>query len=624
MSKKSIAIISHYGGLSSDIKQGTPHSFAYSKHIDFRKSPTSMTILPRTVKETGTTVTGLITEMLQLPSGKIVAVDTAGGVYVRTTAGAWSKHATSLTSATSGMFYDLPTDTIYVPSLTTLGIINNADGRFGGSLTPVANSISTTLDKSATSSANTYTTTNNITETATHMLLVTPTIEPMYSIHIWVTTKGSGDLVVTMHDPANNVLGTVTVANATLTNGALNAFVFATPVRTTTKPNGATYHFHITHPSGTASTIGCATASDFSTARYATYANRFVTPTNQFHPCIDFMQYHLIGNGRYVSTWEVLNQTTPVENTEYYRHRLVFPSGYEATSFGLYNEYVAIGAEKRSTSATDEIQDGKIFFWDGLSTTYNYVIPTPEGSPYGLYSSGNILYYFCNGARWAYAGGNPVKVDQIAGTDYEYTDTSTYTVNYPNTQTIRNGILMSAFPSETNSANIEHGIYSYGSRNKNYPKSSGLSYTISTGNVLNGTLRLGCVKSFGDKMFIAWRDGASYGVDIVNPSSDPFPTATWESLIIDNGRPDKAKQATHVNVTFKALPVGATVTPKYKIDRGSWVNGDTAIAGATSIKLPINKRYYELQLGLGLVATTITPEITGIVFVYDDLVGEKD
>ena len=622
--KKPLVIQQFDGGNSADLKIGAPHSFYYSRHFDFRKSPTQLTILPATTKESASVVEDLITDMIQLPSGKIVAIDLSGGVYTRSTSGTWAKVAGSLTDTAMGMTYNDQQDTIYIPGQSALHSITNADGKFsGGSFTVNSNAISANVDQSATDSTNTYTTTGSITETATHKLSVTPTVEPQYSIKIWVTTKGTGDLVVTMHDAANNVLATETLANASITNGALNEFVFTTPVRTSVAPNGSTYHFHITHPSGTDSTIGTATASDFSTARYETYANRLVTTTNLMHPTDQFLQYIVIGNGRYVTYWEPISQSAPL-NTEYLRHRLVFPPGYEVTSTAPYTEYQAYAAEKRSTSSTNEFQQGKIFFHDGTSQTYNFVIDVPEGAPYGLFSSKNVLYYFANGAWWAWSGGNPVKLKQMPNTDFEYTDTNTYMVNYPHTMAIRNGVLLGGFPSETNSTSIEHAVYSFGARDRNFNDSFGYSYSISTGTRTNGTLRIGCIRSFGDKLFISWRDDSTYGVDVVDPNSNPFASATWESLILDDGRPNKEKEAAEMFIDFTALPTGVTVTPKYKINRGDWVTGTAAVAGDTQVRLNINKRYKEIQIGFDVVATTATPTIYGVTLIRDTVTGEKD
>lgn len=625
--KAAISIIENHGGLSTDRKQGVNKSFAYARHVDFRKSPTQMSILPKTVKESSTTVTGLITQMIQLPSGKMVAIDDAGGVYTRSTGGTWTKNGTTVADTGAGMSYNLQQDTIYIPGLTTMHSITNADGRFsGGTFTVNSDAFGALVDQVATDSSATYTTTGSVTETATNILSVTPEREPMYSIKLWVTTKGTGDVTVTMHDGANNKLAEVTKTAASLTNGALNEFVFTTPVRNTVAPNAATYHFHVTHSGGTASTIGTGTASDFSDARFETYADRFVSPINTLRPTIDFLQYMVMGNERYLAVWEPISQSDP-EATEFLQHRLVFPSGYEVTSLANWNEYVAIGCEKRSTSATNEFQDGKIFFWDGVSTTYNFFIDVPEGSPYSLFSSKNVLYYICAGALWAWAQGQPSKVFQIPNTDTEFGNEDVYMVNLPNMMAVRNGILLFGFPSITSSTAIEHGIYSFGSRNKNYSESVGFSYTSSDGTITNataGTLELGMVRSFGDKTFLSWKDDTTYGVDIIDPDSDPFATATWQSLIYDNGRPDKTKEAVKYFIDTETLPTGATVTPKYKIDRGSWVNGTAIVAGDTQAVLSINKRFKEIEIGWDAVATTATPKILASTLIVELLDSEKD
>lgn len=638
MASKLPTIFSSFSsGWASDIKIGPERSFYYSRHLDFRKSPSQMSILPATTKESALIVTGLITDMIQLPSGLCVAIDSSGGVYTRSTGGTWTKNGTVLSSTAYGMFYNLQQDTIYIPGTTTLHSITNADGRFGGAFTVNEGVIGASQDQSSLNGhAQIYTTTGSITETTVNKLSITPTIEPLYSVKLWVVTKGSVSITVTMHDAANNTLGTSTLLAAAITNGAYNEFVFSTPVRMLVKPNGATYHFHVTNSSGTASTIGTSTVSDLSTGDYQSWSNRFVNPVNGFHPCIDFLQYALIGNERYLSVWEVISQSSPA-NTEYLRHRLTFPSGYSVTSMALYSSYVAIACEKRSTSATNEFQDGKIFFWDGTSTTYNFIIDVPEGSPYGIQAHKNRLYWFANNSWWAWAGGNPVKVFQMPNTDFEFTGTNTYSVNYPHTMAVRNGILLGAFPSETNSTAIEHAVYSFGQRNKNYSESFGYSYSMSTGSRVNtgsNNLRLGMVKSFGDKLFISWRDdsqavGAKFGVDKIDPNSTPFTTATWESLIMDsqvkNARPDNDKQATYLNIVFKPLPTGATITPKYKINReSSWNLGSTAVAGDTFIRLNINKRYKELQVGFDATATLTTPEILAIIPLSDPLKTEED
>lgn len=643
MSKFPLVITTFSGGQSTSEKLGIPNSFGKSRHLDFRKDPMAMTVLPAATKESGLVVTDLVTEGVQLPSGKQIFIGNAGHVYTRTTGGTWADTGTILPNTAYGMVYNQQHDTVYIPGLTTMHSVTNADGTYGGSLTVNANALSQAQDQaSANGHAQSYTVLSAINEQSVNKLSLVPTIEPLYSIKIWILTKGTGDLLLTMHDAQNNVLGTSTVLNTNISASGYVEFVLSTPARMLVKPNAATYHFHLTFPNGTASTVGTSTASDFSTADYSSWGSLFVNPTNGMHPCIEFLQYILIGNERYVASWEPISQSNP-STSEFQRHRLTMPSGMSVCAMAVYaNSYAAIGAEKRSTTATSEFQQGRIYLWDGTSTTYNDLIIIPEGSPYSLFSHKKILYYYAGGSWWAYAGGSPVKVIQIPGTDFEGTGLNTYIVNYPNMATVRNGILLMGIPSESNSLTMDHAVYSFGQRDKNMSNSFGYSYSISTlTRTYDGSnaLKMGMVKSWGDKLFISWQDntqvaGAKFGVDKVDPNSKPYSTFLWESLINDYRfisikrkfpRPDTDKQASYLSVWFESLPAGVTITPKYKINRGSWVYGTgTNNVGDTSIQININKRYKEIQFGFeGTCTGTVTPKITAVSLIVE-MIAEND
>lgn len=626
MSKQSVTINSWIAGLSQDDQEGPAKSFAYSKHLDHRKSPSRLTVLPKTTKDSGSTVTDLVTNGIQLPSGKKVFIDASGGVYIRSTAGAWSKLAGSLGNTDFGMVYNPIHDTIYVANAYNISTITGADGVYGGSPTINANTFIKNTDQSGGTTTNTYTTTTSITDTATNIRSFTPTCDPLYSVSIYVTTKGSGDLVATLHDAANNTLATSTILNAAVTNGALNEFVFTTPVRVRASPNASTYHVHITHSGGTASTIGCTTASDLSTANYATAASRLVSPVNGMHPIIEFLQYYLIGNGNYITAWEAISQSAP-SNTEWNRHRLTFPLGYEVTSMAIYSEYVAIACEKKSASNTNEFQDGKIFFWDGTSQGFNFIVDFPEGAPYSIFAKNNRLYWYGAGKLWAWSGSDPVPIQQIQNTDNEYLTGSTYTVNYPYMLTSRGSILLGGYPSETSNTTVEHAVYSYGTPSRLYPDSFSYAYSPTTTTNLNtgsNNLRIGMVKNFGNQLFVSWRESSNYGIDLVENTSTPFTSGEYQSLWFDNGRQDKRKLALKLIITFDALPTGATVTPKYRITDTTFTTGTAAVAGDTQIEMNIDVDFYAIQLGFNCTAGATTPTITNITFTFDDLAHEQD
>lgn len=608
-------------GWSQDLQLGPKDSFAYSRHVDFRKKPSQFTVLPATVQEGKGVINDLVQNTVMDLAGKIYALGNSGGFYRRETSGVWTRLG-DLDDGAFGLSYRSDVDKIFMASSTTLSEYSPISGSGVMLNDKYAESASTDSGATLSGGANTYTLPTTISEAATDKQEFTSDIEPLSKIRVKVKDKGAGDWTLTLHDGINNVLATSTVTNASVTNETYLDFEFSSQVRIYVKPNARTYHFHLTCSSGTTSKVYCSTDGDLNTCDFTIYADRLISTKNGMHPIQTFLQYECIGNGNYLSVWEPLTDTP--SNAEYLRHKLTFPAGLEVSSLAVYQEYLGIACEKRTDSGTP--QDGYIFFWDGLSSTYNFFIRIPEGSPYSLHEHKDVLYYQAGGAWYAYTGASPYKIRTLPNTDSEYSGTTDTTITYPYMATVRRGIHLIGFPSSTTNQSIEHGVYSYGAINKDFIDSFGLSYTISTGTRLNttGNLRLGHVKSYGDTLFVSWRDDTTYGLDKVDNSSPPFSTASWESLFTDNGVPFKNKTGNYLVATFDTLPSGASLLLKYRTERnGAW----TYSSAFTSANTPDNiakftiqvKRYLEIQVGLDITITgTTTPVITSMTLVYDD------
>lgn len=575
-----------------------------------------MTILPATVKESGSVVTDLVQNIVMVNSGTIYAVGDTGNFYKRTTSGVWSSEA-DLSNGTFGLSYRSDVDKLFIPSPTTVSEYSPISSSPTIKVDKFAESVSTDTGATLTGGTTTKTLGTSILETATEKQEFTSDIEPLSSVKVRIGTKGTGNWTLTVHDELNTVLATSTIVNASLTSGTQNEFTFS-PTRIYVKPNARTYHFHLTSTVADG-TVVCATAGDLNTCDFEIYADRLISTNNGMHPMQTFLQYECIGNGNYLSVWEPLSETP--SNSEWQRHRLVFPAGLEVCGLAVWNEYLAIACENKTVSGN--AQDGYIFLWDGVAKTYNFFLRIPEGSPYGMHEYKNVLYYFAGGAWFAYAGGTPIKIRTMPNTDSEYSGVADTTTIYPYTATVRRGVHLFAFPSSTTNTAIEHGIYSYGSVDKNFNDSFGYSYTASTGTVTNtsGNFKIGMAKNFGDTLFMSWQDGTAYGVDAVNNLSAPYTTATWESLEYYDKVPSKDKLALEVVIGCEDLPTGATLTPKYKINGGSWVLGDVVSSGY-SATLAINARFKKIQVGIELTATTTTPVVSSVVLYYDDLMKE--
>lgn len=652
MSKKALIFSNFTGGIATSTRIGIKDSHAYSQSIDFRKEPGSFSVLPAPTREDNGVCQDLVINEVMTNSGTIYAYGNSGYFYKRTTAGAWSVIGNTGASG-FGMDYRSDSDSIYLtgnksvslysplsttPSLsintyaTSYSTYNNsANVGFNVSAYQVGSLLNTTL-QIATSPLN---------ETQTSTRSFQCDIEPLNKIQVFVNSKGTGNWTLTLHDGFNNVLGTATVASASLVNNTWNDFVFTSAtngqVRIYVAPNARTYHFHLTSTVADG-TIASSASNDLSSCDVRIFADRMVVTNNGLHPMQRFLQYETFGNGNYLSVWEPLSPVPT--NSEWLRHKLVFPQEYEVCGLTVQNEFLVIAAEK-TTTGTNTPQEGILFFWDGLSNTYNYFIQIPEGSPQALHAYKNVAYYYCAGAWWAVtsAQSTPVKIRTMPGSQTEFSGPATSLTVYPYAATVRRGIHLMAYPSVSTNTSINFGVYSWGAVDKNYPESFGYNYLISTGSknyTASNNLQIGMVQSFGDTLHISWRDTTSgsggYGVDVVNNASAPAATATWQSLIFDNNYIAKPKTAIYMEAYY-SIPVGSFVTLKYKINQeANWHSSASystvtlwqSVPNYARFNIPIDNnlgRFYEIQMALDITngsTVTTSPVISMVSLVFDD------
>lgn len=649
MSKKPIILSDFVGGWSTDKKVGPEHSFSYSQSVDFRKSPSQLTVLSRTAREDNNTVKDLVQNAVMANNGAIYSIGDQGYFYKRTTAGAWSSVG-ALPAGAFGMTYRQDQNAIYIAHATTVSQFDPISGSpvlkpnfYNISQSLYNNTDNTGFNVSTNQMGSNYTTTIKTTfvESTTNLRYFQTDIEPLNKISVFVVAKGTGNWTLTLHDGLNNVLGTVTISNANLNSNGWNDFVFSTPVRLQVAPAAQTYHFHLTSTVADG-TVNSSIANDLSSCDLQIWANRLVATNNGMHPMTTFQQFVCIGNEHYLSVWEPLGEPSP-SNAAWQRHKLTFPPGYEVCGLAVFNEYLAIACEK-TTTGDPTPQDGIIFFWDGLSTTYNYFTLVPEGSPYAIHQNKNILYYYAGGAWYVMTSvtAQPIKIRTMPFGENSYGNNNDLTVIYPYAATVRNGVQLMAWPSTSTNASISFGVYSWGQVDKNYPNSFGYSYLLSTGSTTysaQNNLTIGMVQNFGDNLLISWRDtlNGGYGVDVVNSSSKPAAFSSIETLIYDLGYVGKDKQTDYLEGTWLPLPNGVDVVIKYSINRGSWVYSERF--NNTNTWEDLNNyarlntfdtderggRFNELQLGLDIYCddtVTESPVITSISTVVDTLSQE--
>lgn len=595
MAKQAIVHSVFAGGWSTDARIGVNNSQAFTQGLDFRKSPAQISVLPGPVREDTGVCRDLVLNEVMAANGVIYAAGNAGYIYKRTTAGSWSVEG-KMSAGTAGLDYRKDTDAVYATSNNAVSLLTpivNASAsnptifvpdKYVASYSTYNNSSVVGFNVSAYQAGSTSTTLIDIAstplnESPSKIRYFQTDIEPLVKISVFIVNKGTGNWTLTLHDGLNNVLATSTVTNTNLRNNNWNDFLFTSApnaqVRVYPAPNARTYHIHVTSTVADG-TVSSMSNNDLSTADLEVWADRLIVTNNSLHPIDRFLQYECIGNANYLSVWEPISD--PPTNDEWKRHALVFPEEYEVCGLTVQNEFLVIAAEKNTSLSSSVPQAGILFFWDGVSPTYNYFVEIPEGSPQAITVSKNVAYYYANGDWYGItsATSTPVKVRKMPSSDTEFSGAVSNPITiYPYAAAVRRGVLLMAYPSICTNTSINFGVYSWGSVDKNYPDTFGYNYIPSTGTqnyTAQNNLQIGAVRAFGDLLHISWRDdlNGGYGIDVVTNASSPVSYSKWQGLTYDGNYAAKPETGIYVEAYYY-LPPGATITLGYSIDNGPYV-----------------------------------------------------
>ena len=290
MAKTSIIQQSWYGGIANDRKVGKESSYQFSKHLNIYDDANVLTPYPKTVKMSGSTVVNLV---LWAADGTPYDTnryfyDLGGNLYRETSLDVWSNLRT--VSGSSGQGLIVFDDYLYYAGATTLGRY----GRLSGTPAFTDNFLAdgtTNLDQSGsdfrTVTGNTYAVPVAISETSVNRQTFAPNHDPLTTIGLYVSAKGTGNWTVTVHDSENNNLGSATITNASLTNSAVNDFTFSTAIRVLIDID---YHFHVTSTVADG-TLRSGTSDDLETSDYYNYFGILID--SDYHPMESLLRLHV-------------------------------------------------------------------------------------------------------------------------------------------------------------------------------------------------------------------------------------------------------------------------------------------------------------------------------------------
>lgn len=644
-------------------KDWLPYSGRFMRNLAIFDNLNYATLNPIPIKDSGSTVTDLVKKMESTYpwDNARYAYGDSGNVY-RIASNVWSLDHTIASGSPAGQGMVSMVNSLLCATSTTIAMkqpLNNSgvwnDDIFSDGVQNV--------DINQTNSGQTYTVTASITETQVNTLVFGTgnssggntalfAYDPVKDIQLYVTSKGTGDMVITLHDRYNNALGTATITNGSLVNGAMNTFTFATPIRIQI---GATYHLHITQSTADG-TIQTGTTSDFSTAQVKTHFGILIADT-KYHPMVQgtngVTAIAIIGNEHYLATWDGIT---------YNPNKITLEPGFSVRKITKINQNIVAYAWKGNNIT--QYEEGRAYVWDGIQPYYTLGLPLTLGMPNAAVNFKNrVLGIFGGSGDFSIAPDETTPFRQVQSAPkltkgYVTTvEPEAITVwqkralfGYSNTTDPNAGVYND--PSAGNHASgdtytppsgLEQGIYEFGNQSDR-----AITYTAVSTEVLNfayqpsttianpTSFTIGCTAAFGNDIYFSYKDGSTYYVDRVNKLNNPAAFGSWESLIDDHSIdkygqfkqfPQKKKLGIRVRVTFLTLPTGCTVTAKYRLDRATtWTFGASALAGDTTATANIQGlaagRYKEIEYGFDITATTGFPYITSVGLFFKPLAEE--
>jgi hypothetical protein len=336
------------------------------------------------------------------------------------------------------------------------------------------------------------------------------------------------------------------------------------------------------------------------------------TATTGYAPIMPFSLGLVIGHANAVAYWDQVTFTA---------QKLLFPPGLQVRTISTQDEFGVFGTFSGTDVTKSDI--GFMYFWDGVSQTFNNFIKA-DGGINVMLSNKNRLMSFIGSGGILYLDSSPLKVAQqlpklLVADSIEI---------YPGAATNWKGLALFGIGGTVTSSTLIQGVYHWGNRADAYPEGLNMDYTISTGHITS--VKFGALAGIGNSLYIGWEDdngGTTYGIDLVTNTANAFATGYLETTVIDNKLPFDDKLALRLKLAHAPLRSGESIQLAYKINRGNYTTSSAnSTVGSTITSFPIvaPARFREFVGKAILNATTTSPTGLAFALIMDDLAEEKN
>ena len=541
----------HLAGISESPYIGAKNSVARMIGIDLYTTPGVIGVNQKLTKDSGNTITELCKASVALVDGSQLWFSSESGkIWKRASNGTWSLLYTTvpLTGgagclgavefegyvywATQNSLHRVPSSTAGAMTGVELdwALLNLEDYEFGGT-------------------GNSYSIPTSINE-ADKIALVAYESDQQ-GVRVNLISKGTGNITVTLHDTANNVVASKTVANASLATG-WNLFLWATAYTATV---GQDLHLHIT------STVGDATAQSLDTTMAGVNVQILTTSSADFHPFIIVNKVLFIGDRQF------LHQ---VEDGIYSSFAVDIPKPYVISALGEHPTlpYVVIGTSMPSGDNT-----AVVLVWNTWSQSFSSIKPVYEHTVWGFVTVlGGVVGIAGNsGTLFWFDGEKLIPWKQLPG---DYSGSKKCKMNY---NAVGNYKGLPIFGISNVSGNpTDNAIWSLGQKSISQPKVLNIEYAISSGvgdTVRTSDIEIGNIMVIGNDIYVSWKDSngtPAYGVDKID-HSNKFTKAFIEERWAMITRSFKDNASRYV-VGVVNLPENTSIVQKYQTQYGSTWN----------------------------------------------------
>ncbi len=283
----------------------------------------------------------------------------------------------------------------------------------------------------------------------------------------------------------------------------------------------------------------------------------FTNTDNLFHPMLvnDASNVLYIGDGNYVAQ---------VDQSTFTANALDIPQPLRVRSLGQFGTDLLIG-----TWVGESTYNAKVFRWNTWSVSFTNTASVEETGVNAFFNMDNRTFaqIGMNGNIYQYNGETLDLYRKIPGT-YNSTD-RWYAIG--NCVAKLNGRVLFA-PSYQYGSSIDQGIYQIARFDSKYPAIMDMPYVISersAGAFVTSGIELGAIIVSGFNLYVAWKNGSTYGVDKLDYSTK-LDGAYIESRVMAIDRLKKSS-VPKISVPYYSLPADTSIAISTSKDYAAYV-----------------------------------------------------